>query len=192
MMPKNYLNYLISKCKKFTKKHNIFDVVLYGSAVKGKDEPGDIDLLIIFLDKSLEIRTKIAQEMKKIIKKEIKNIDVKTITLKELFDKDLLARQGIFTEGISMVHNIPFSKRLGFEGYTLFTYNLSNLGHNEKTKFTYALIGRNKDGMIKKLEAIHLGRGVLIIPTKNSIIFKKFFEKWNINFKTKDILVSTI
>lgn len=190
-MSKDYLKYLKSLSKELAKKHNIFDVVIYGSSVKGKEEPRDIDLLLIFEDKKLKERVEIAQELKEKAHEKIKGIDVKTINLKELFEKEYLARQAIFTEGYSLIHNSPFSERLGFEGYALFTYTLTNLDHNKKNMFTYALIGRKKEGIKKQLKAQSLGKGAIIIPTKNSLIFENFLQKWGITFKKKSILVST-
>lgn len=191
-MLKSYLKYLISVCKKFAKQHNIFDIILYGSAVKGKEEARDIDLLLIFLGTKLKERTNIAQKLKGILKKKIERIDIKTINLLELLGKEFLARQGIFVEGYSLLHNVAFSERLGFKSYALFTYNLKNLSHNEKTKFTYALIGRNREGIIKELNAEPLGKGAIIVPIKNSLIFEDFLQRWKINYKKKDILISLI
>ncbi len=190
MMQRDYLNYLISECRKYAKKNDIIDIVLYGSSVKGKEEVRDIDILIIFKDKNLNERTNIAQNLKEILRKKIDKIDIKTINLKEFFEKDFLARQGILIEGHSLVNNLPFAEKIGFKGYSLFTYNLKNLVHKEKTKFTYALIGRNNIGIIKQLDGTSLGRGAFLIPIKNSLIFEKFLEKWNINYNKKNILVA--
>lgn len=191
-MLKNYLRLLKLGCKKFAKKYDVFDIVLYGSAVKGSEDINDIDILLIFNQKKLNERTSISQELKEILSKKIKKVDIKTINLKELFETGFLARQAILIEGYSLLGNIDFSRKLGFKGYSLFTYNLKNLNHNEKTKFIYALIGRAKEGMIKKLNGKHIGRGGMIIPIKNSLIFDKFLKKWNINYDKKKILVSLL
>lgn len=191
-MLKDYSEYLESVCKKFAKKHNIFDIVLYGSAVKGKEEARDVDILLIFKEKKLKERTDISQELKDVLHKRIEKIDIKTINLEGLFEKEFLARQGIFIEGYSLLYNIPLSKKLGFKGYALFTYNLKNLNHNEKTKFTYALIGRKSQGIIKQLNAEPLGKGAIIVPIENSLIFEDFLQKWKINYDKKNILVSLL
>lgn len=191
-MLKNYLEHLESVCKKFSKKHNLFDIVLYGSAAKGKEEARDVDILLIFKEKKLKERTDISQELKEILHKRIEKIDIKTINLEGLFEKGFLARQGILIEGYSLLHNIPLSKKLGFKGYALFTYNLKNLNHNEKTKFTYALIGRKSQGIIKQLNAEPLGKGAIIVPVENSLIFEDFLQKWKINYNKKNVLVSLL
>lgn len=190
-MQKDYLNCLISESKKFAKRNNIFDIVLYGSSVKGKLEAEDVDILLIFEEKSLKERSEIAQNFKDRIKGILK-LDIKTINLKEFFEKDFLASQGVITEGYSLLYNEKFSKRLGFIGYSIFMYNLKNLNHNEKTKFTYALIGRRGEkGMLKQIDAVSLGRGAVKIPVENSIIFEDFLKKWNLNYKKENILEAT-
>ena len=48
----------------FKKNNEILDIILFGSSIKGKDKPNDIDLLIIYktkkdLDTSYELRKKL-------------------------------------------------------------------------------------------------------------------------------------
>lgn len=191
-MLKDYLKYLVLVCKKFAKQHDIFDIVLYGSAIKGKEEPCDIDILLIFQKIKLKKRTDIAQQFKGVLKKKIKKVDIKTINLSELFEKEFLARQGIFIEGYSLLYDVPISKRFGFGSYVLFTYGLKNLNHGEKTKFTYALIGRKRKGIIEQLDTKHLGKGVVIVPINNSLIFEAFLQRWEVSYKKKNILISLL
>ena len=191
-MQENYLKYLISKSKKFAQKKEIFDIILYGSFVKGKEKPEDIDILLIFEATALKERTEIAHEFKILISKKYK-IDIKTINLKELFEKEFLARQGILIEGYSLLYKEKFSERLGFIGCSLFTYSLKNFDHNKKTKFTYALIGRRKEkGILKQLNILSPGRGVFEVSTENSLIFEEFLTKWNVVYTKKNILISQI
>jgi predicted nucleotidyltransferase len=188
MIQKDYLNYLILKSKKLAKGKDILDIVLYGSIVKGKLDSRDVDIIIIFENKPLKERLNISQNFKNNLKKELE-LDIKTINLKELFEKDFLARQGVLIEGYSLLHNEKFSGRFGFKGYSIFTYNLMNLNHNEKTKFTYALIGRREEkGMLKQISASPLGKGAVKIPIENSIIFEDFLKRWKLTYKKEDIL----
>lgn len=189
-MLKNYLGYLSLISKKFAKEHGIIDIVLYGSFIKSKEEPNDIDLILIFLGRKLNERMEIAQKFKQQIKNKIKNSDVKTANLIEIFDKNFLARQGILVEGYSLLDNIPLAEKMGFWGYSLFTYNLKNLDHNQKTKFTYSLIGRKKQGVLKLVEARVLGKGAVAIPIQKSAIFDDFLKEWKINYKERKILIS--
>lgn len=189
-MLNSFSAYLTLTSKKFTKANDVFDIIVYGSSVREKEKPNDIDILLIFLDKELNKRLIIAQKFKEILKKNIKNLDIKTINLPELFDKNFLARQGALVEGYSLLDSIPIARKLGFEGYSLFTYNLKKLDHNKKTKFIYALIGRKNKGMLKLVDAKYLGKGVIAIPIAKSAIFEDFLKKWGIDYKENKILIA--
>ena len=193
MIQKDYLKFLESKSKSFEKDKGIFDIVVYGSNVKGKIEARDIDILIIFKEKPLAERVEITQRFKEKIGKEIGKLDIKTINLSELFETNFLARQAILTESYSLVYRMPFSEKAGFLSYSLFTYKLKNLSHNDKTKFTYSLIGRGKNqGILKKLNAKPLGKAVILLPIQNSSFFEDFLKKWKIDYNKKNILISEL
>jgi len=188
MIAEKYLNLLKSESKKLKSKE-LFDIILYGSSVKGKREINDIDIIFIFHNLPLEKRLEIIQKFK--LKLNIRNLDIKSINLKELFDKTFLARQGIILEGISLLDGKPFSKKLGFESFSLFEYNTKSLSNTEKVKLTFALNGRRKEkGLIDKLNAKKLGNGKIIIPITNSNLFSEFLEKLNIKFTLKNILIA--
>lgn len=190
MIQKNYQKLLELHCKELKKKNkDIFDIVLYGSIVKGKSNSNDIDILVIFHNTKLKERLDIIQDLKKKLKKYFEKLDIKSVNLNEFLDKTFLARQNILIEGISLINKKPLSESLGFKGYTIFTYNLSNLNHNEKTKFNYALMGRNSKGTLKTLDGISLGKGVVQIPIQTSLSFEEFLKKWNINYKSKNVLI---
>ncbi len=188
MTQENYLKYLKLKSKNFARNKEIFEIIIYGSFIKGKEEARDIDILIIFKEESLVKRTELAQEFKGNLNK-IKNLDIKTINLSELFDKNFLARQSVLIEGKSLIDNKSLAEKIGFKGYSLFEYSLRKLTHNEKTKFVYGLSGRNKEGILKKIKAIHIGKGVVLVPIRNSIIFEDFLKKWNLDYNQKNILM---
>lgn len=190
MMPKDYLKYLTLKCKNFAKEHEVFDIVLYGSAAKGKEEPRDIDVMLIFSEGSLGKRLDLAQKLKVILEKEVINLDVKGMLLSEFFDKNLLARQNLLIEGYSLINETYLAEQLGFRGYALFTYGLKNLNQSEKTRFTYALIGRNSEGISSKLNSMPVGKGVIIIPVENSLIFEDFLKSWKIKYDKKMVIIS--
>jgi len=192
-MPENYLDFLILKSKAFSRKYAVFDIVIFGSAVKGKIEPEDIDVALIFNNESLEKRMQLSHEFKNILKSKVTKVHIESINLSDFFEVSFFARQGIIMEGHSLIHKTSLSKRLGFESFSLFSYTLKNLNLSKKTSFTYSLIGRNKIlGMIKKTNAKPLGKGAVIVPIENSIIFEEFMKRWNVNYTKKNILVSRI
>ncbi|MBT4651754.1 hypothetical protein HOC13_04515 [Candidatus Woesearchaeota archaeon] len=188
MIAEKYLKLLKSESKKLKNKE-IFDIVLYGSSVKGKRKINDIDILFIFQNLSLEKRLEITQKFK--LKINIDNLDIKSINLKELFDKTFLARQGVMLEGISLLNGKPLSQKLGFEGFTLFSYSTKNLSNTEKVKLTFALNGRRKEkGLMEKLKAKKYGNGKILVPIINSNLFSEFLEKLNLEFNAENILIA--
>ena len=192
-MSKNYLKFLELNCKKFNKENKeIWDIVIYGSFVKGKTDFNDIDIMVIFQNVSLNNRLEISQNLKHILKKEIKDMDIKTMNFEDFFDESFFARQGILIEGLSLIKNKPLAELIGFKGSSIFSYNLKNLNHNKKTQFTYALSGRKSVGVLKLSKGISLGRGAVKIPIKNSLEFESFLQKWNIEYKKRNILESKL
>lgn len=190
MIAENSLKLLELKSKKYQKNKEIFDIILYGSFARRKRKVNDIDILFIFYKLPLEKRLAVIQGFKKETI-EIKSLDVKSINLDELFSESFLAKQGILVEGISLIRKKPFSERLGFAGFGLFSYKTKNLSNTEKVKFSYALNGRRKEkGFLKKTNVKKVGREVVLVPIKNLELFREFLERWKIKFEIKRILVS--
>jgi predicted nucleotidyltransferase len=177
----------LKKCLKSEKENiKIFDIILYGSSVKGWLEPHDIDILVIFREGSLKERLGKIQDIKK--KLNNKKLDIKGILLEELFKEEFFARSGVIAEGISLFTGDKISRKIGYEGYCLFVYSLKDKKHSEKVKFNYLLSGRNSKGIIKELNGVSLGPGVVKIPIKNSNEFKDILKKHEIKFEKKVIL----
>jgi len=188
MMQENYLKLLELESKKYKKNKDLFDIVLYGSVVKGKRRVNDFDVLLIFIHSSLEERVKIVQSFKNNLK--LEKLDIKTINLSELFDKNFLARQGIILEGVSLIDKRPIREKLGFESFGLFKIETKNLSNTKKVKFSYSLNGRREEkGFLKKVEGEKISQQIIQIPIKNLDLFKEYLENLKINYKLKQILV---
>jgi len=178
----------LKRCLKIEKKdENIFDIVIYGSSVKGKSRPGDTDVLVIFRSGSLKDRLNRIQEIKKKINPNHK-IDIKCVLWDELFQPEFFARTGIFLEGVSVFDDKNFSRKIGFEGSVRFLYDLKDKTHSEKVKFNYVLSGRNTKGLVETLDGRHLAPGVVEIPTANSLEFEEVLKRYSINFKKQSVL----
>ena len=179
----------LKKCVKSRLNNKIFDIVAYGSLVKGKYEPEDNDMAVIFKEGLLNERLEIIQQIKRRIKTD-KKLDIKGFLLADLFKPEFFGRSGIFFEGISLIDGKPFSNKIGFNGVVIFFYNLRNKSHTEKVKFNYLLSGRNNtEGLIRLFEGKQLAPGVFQLPIKNSIKFEEILKKNNVVFEKKNILV---
>ncbi len=184
---------MLNKLKKYLesekKNKNIFDIIIYGSFVKGKESPNDIDIVVIFLNGELRERLDKIQEIKNKMKELNLKLDLKQILLKDLFSSDFFAKTGILLEGISIFKNKKLSEILGFKAYNLFCYSINNLTHTEKVKFNYILAGRNSsEGIIKNLKGERLVNSAIKIPIEKSLEFEEILKKNKINYKKKEIL----
>jgi len=168
---------------------SIFDIVIYGSAVKGKEHAKDIDILVIFLRGTLKERLDKLQMIKAKIKKlSDKNIDLKQILLEELFKPAFLARTGVILEGFSVFRNMKFCQSLGFNSFTLFWYTLKDMTHSQKVKFNYLLAGRGTKGVIKELNGERLVNGAIKIMIENSAVFEDILKANGVKYFKKNIL----
>jgi predicted nucleotidyltransferase len=184
MILKNLKKLLNSK----KKDKNIFDIVVFGSFIKGKYKPSDIDIVIIFLSGNLNDRLDKLQEIKFELKKlDNYKFDIKQMVLKDFFSASFMAKTGILLEGYSIFKDQKFIQTIGFKSYSLFWYSLSNLTHTQKVKFNYILAGRNSKGILKELNATRLTNATIKVPIENSLVFEEILKNNNINFSKKNI-----
>lgn len=172
------------------KDSSIFDIIVYGSLVKGKPSARDIDIVVIFVRGALRERLDKIQAIKKRLKPVIpKELDIKQITLQTLFSADFLARTGILLEGESIFARKKFCETLGFNAFTLFWYSLKSLSHSQKVKFNYILAGRGDlKGVIKEFNGVRIANGAVKIPIQKSIEFEEILGTNNVQYDKKDIL----
>jgi len=192
MTQENYLKSLELESKRYKKEKDLFDIIVYGSFVRGKRKSNDIDVVFIFNNTSLEKRAEITQKFKQNIKSKNKNIkiDVKTINLHELFSEEFFARQGIIIEGYSLLDKKTLQEKLGFESFEAFIIETKSLSNTKKVKFSYALNGRGKEkGFLEKVSGKKVSQKVILIPIKNSELFREFLEKMEIKFKSEHIIM---
>ncbi len=169
----------------------IWDFCVYGSLVRGKSEPGDIDIAIILerpasLENKLVLSQKLRSRLSGISKE---NFDVRCVGVEDFIDSNFLARAGILGEGFLVLKGKPLSEVLGFKSYAIFTYTLENMTNSEKVKFNYSLNGRRGEiGMMRLKSCERMGSGVLKVPLEHSEEFEEFFEKHRISYKISKTL----
>ena len=188
-MSGEYPKSLVSRSREFRKRNSeILDVIIYGSYVTGKSRPKDLDIMLLFKDIRLGRRLELAQEFKMSMKGEFPNADVKSMNIRDFFDRNFLARQGILLTGISLITRERICERMGFRAYSIFSYRLKGMDHNQKTKFNYALSGRTGPGVLKSLKGISLGRGSVKIPLEGSSEFEEFLNTWKAKYRKEQSL----
>jgi predicted nucleotidyltransferase len=175
-MPSAGLRNLQTLSKRACKENreSVFDIVLFGSFIKEKFRPEDIDLCIIFT-------RKIGQDEIRRISGSFKGCHVEHLFLNEIYKEPLWST--LIHEGYSLTENRFLHEILGFKSYMLFTYSLKRLPPVRKSMFSHALFGRERTGgILKEVKGKTLGRGCIIVPVENSERAREFLETWKIDY----------
>lgn len=180
---------LISKIKKFKTK-DIFDILVYGSIVRGKEKINDIDIAIVLNEKeSVNEKLELAEKLKSQLDFLDINVDVKAIDLSDLEDSSFIARQAILAEGYSLIDEKFLNEKFGFKAFVIFNYSLKGLTYSEKKMFYYALKGRrNQKGLLELKGAEMLGDCIIKVLLVDSEEFNELFKRKNIKCKIEKII----
>jgi len=162
----------------------IADIFLFGSAVKGKEFPKDIDICIIF-------RKRISREMIKNVEDRLKEFDmhISSLVIDNFFRKPHSLIKTLLIEGISILNGKPFIQNFSFSSYVLYSYDLSKLKASEKVRFVYLLKGRKGVGIIEKMNGEWITDSCFIIPIQRDSEMLIILKKWSIPFKRKEALI---
>jgi predicted nucleotidyltransferase len=180
------MNLNITKLSKaaneLNKKHPqlIDDILLFGSTIRGKLIPNDIDILIIFnkkVDKDVEY------EFKKQISNFIPNLSLISKTINSIKDQSFSARESVLFEGYSLLKKEFISNKSGFSSYGFFIYNTKTLSNTNKTRFYYALNGRRESkGIADTQDWFKISDNLIAVPLSGIENAKEFFTQWNIEY----------
>ncbi len=163
--------------KKLLKEYKeIEDFLVFGSLVKEKYEPKDIDMAIVLNKKNIPLVGEIKESLN------IKNLDIELIKPNEVYQTRLGLT--LITEGFSIKNNKPLRKSLGISPMKIYTYEIKSLIQTKKVLF-----GRGLNKIIEDTNAIKLGAGSIMIPVGKSGKFEDFLNTWNLKYKTKEYLV---
>jgi len=175
-----------NKIKTWIKKNKVPDVIIFGSYVRYKDNPRDIDLCILIKNE----QEKDSLELIELLKNKLdERFQINIITEHELINGNTLSKT-LFSEGISIKKNRKFAENIGFKPKSLFKYSLKKFSPSKRVRFHYLLKGRNSEGILKEVNGSLIGNGVLIIDTEKEDLFKKILKDWNVEFEIIRILIS--
>ncbi len=171
-------------CRKY--KNKVVDVLLFGSAIKGKFEPEDIDIAIILRNTKQE---ELIKERNEIAKFFDKKVHLNLILIETLIENPIF--KTLIEEGYSLLSSKKLCYRLGYESAVIFMFGLKKLSNSKKVLFSYALHGKNgREGMIQKTNSKELGKAVILTPTEKQEEFKSFLDSWQIDYRIMMVLKS--
>ncbi len=190
-----FIKLFAPKSKLLFKKYRseVKDIILFGSQMRGKTISNDIDILILFRQK---INKDIEYELKNLLQTaksdSSSNISIISKTQDTLVEESFDAREGILFEGFSLVRSKLIASDFGFMPYGLFIYNTKPLSNTDKTRFYYALNGRDSlklKGMVIEHNLIKLSDNSILAPLHEIEPAKQFFEYWKMEYRYVPILL---
>jgi predicted nucleotidyltransferase len=178
---------LKNELNKFIKTTEIKDILVFGSLIKGKEKPNDIDILVIFKKRVIKDQE---YQIKKILTRHYNNVSIISKTKKTITEASFDARESILFEAFSLLTKKNLAEEYGFLSFGLFKYNFSNWNKLQKTKFYYALNGRgSEEGIFQQLNSIKLSDQTILIPLNKIDNFKEFLDSWKLDYKYIPIMI---
>lgn len=166
----------LSKARDFYErnKEEVLDIILFGSAIKGKEKPVDIDILVIYkaqvdLDLSHELKKKLSSAGE---------IEITSKTYAQLFEPSFLAREVFLSEGYSLINKKFLHEGLGYSSFALYKYDLKGLDKTRRMQFYYSLYGRTSKGMLEELKSFKFSENLILTPITESERMKEYLQKW--------------
>lgn len=182
-MSKKLCRYLNSRLKG-TELREVADIFLFGSVSKGEEFPSDIDICVIFRGKPLE---KTMKEIENRLKEF--NVHISSLVVDNFFRKPHSLIKSLLVEGESILTGKLFAQNFSLSSYTLYSYDLSNMRQTDKVRFVYLLKGRNSAGAVKRANGEWIADSCFVIPIQKDSEMQAIFNKWNVPYKRKEILM---
>jgi predicted nucleotidyltransferase len=157
-------------------QESVIDVLVFGSAVRGKEKPADIDLLILCRNKAGTLD--LGNQLRIALGKKGFKASITSKTYESLFDPAFTAREAFLSEAYSLVLDRFISKGLGYEPVILFRYALKGMSKSERMRFYYGLHGRNSDGVLKLSGARKFSETIIAAPIERSEEIRAFLDHW--------------
>lgn len=165
-------------------KNQIVDIFIFGSSVKGKLSPNDVDICLVFRDK-MDIN----------VVKKIEGIlgvryHISSLLIDNFFNNPHSLAKTILNEGISLISGRGFAEIFSLRPQALYSYSLSNEHSGKKVRFVYLLRGRDgNEGLVKKWKGYFISNNAFIIPICNDADARELFDSWKIKYKRIKIML---
>ena len=161
---------LVKKLKILLEKNkkDVVDIFLFGSYVKGRLSPKDIDIVVLgnSVDRSV---------LKKSILAISPSADVQFLTVQD-YDKSLWLT--LLKEGYSVKHKKYLYQLYHVQPSVLYTYSLQSLTASKKVMFARA---------IKHFKGVErLSNHVVLVPMSLSSDFADFLRTWNLDIDARE------
>jgi len=178
-----------SEINSFFKKNKkeIIDIILFGSIVKGKEKPKDVDILLVYKTKAdLDTSYALTKSLERLRFK----VSITSKAYKDIFKPSFIAREAVLSEGYSLINNTFVSKGLGYSNLAMFRYSLKGLSKSERMRFYYSLYGRGKEkGMLHKLKSNKFSDEIIISSVFAVEEMRVYLDSWKIRYLEMPLLI---
>ncbi len=182
---------LKSQLKKICEREKlVVDIILFGSAVREKAKPNDVDVAVLFREENYEEMDRVSYEIKKLGDSLDLNLHIEPLAIDNIHTEPVYL--SLIHEGFSVRHGDFINKKLKTESMLLVTYSLKNLTHSQKTLFGYALKGRKEGAksILRESGGEAIGRNNILVPVEKSEKIRSFLDSWKkISYKTRRVIV---
>lgn len=180
---------LKASLKSFLRKESyLVDLILFGSALKGKVKPGDVDLIALVRGSDPEKIENILYKLRKNGEELELDLHTEPIIVDYMFDPKvypLLLHEGFSIRCSEFIH-----KKLNLQPLVLITYLLESKSASDKVRFSYALYGRNKgEGLLGKISGRTVGKGSILIPISQQEVIRAFFKQWEVEYQEQRVFL---
>ena len=180
---------LKTKLRDFIKTEHIIDIFIIGSVLKDKENPRDIDIIVLFRRRDYTTIEEVLYAIKKALESSgIQNTHIEPLVADDLFTSKIT--RAILHEGQSIKNNKQLSQMLNVKAYSLFSFTLKRQTNVQKVRFAQALYGRKNNGLLKMAGGQQLGRGSFLVPVEKTEFFRELLKKHNVSFSLRRSFVN--
>ena len=158
--------------KQYLENEDIVDIVVFGSSVKGKIMPNDIDIAVL-------VKKKLSFSLLKEIKKSLgKNGHIQQVSINDKHIEVIVRQMILLREGHSIKHKKYIHELYGIKPKYLYTYSLKSLSASQKVMFHRG---------IKTISDVdRLSNRVVMVPVDNANEFEDFLKQWDLDIEAKE------
>lgn len=161
------LKILKEDLKRLLKKYrDIQDFYIFGSFVKGKFKPADIDLALLVYKKDFELLSGVLKELK-----QYPNLHIEMVLFNEIFTEPIW--KSLLSEGFSIKKDKFLRDLMKIKSGVLYRYSLKKMNRSEKTMFNRAFTEE-----LINTQGNPVSAGSVIIPIEQEKEFDEFLNCW--------------
>lgn len=172
------------------KTKEVVDIIVFGSAVKGKLLPKDIDICVVLREDNIAIHTYVVTKIEEIAEKLKVETHISIVTVDNFFTSPHSLIRTILKEGISLITGKAVAEQYGLVSCTLYSYSLAGVDASKKVRFVYTVKGRKGEkGFVNKIGGEWIADSCFVVPVKKDYEIVELLKQWDIRFMRKPILL---